>query len=138
MNKIIIQGRVTQALEVKQTNGTSYCRVPVAVSRSYAKQGEERKTDFFDCICFNRTAEFVEKYFNKGDGIIITGEMQSHKYQDKNGDNRVGWSIRVENVEFPMGRKAEGNSNNTGYDEPDNAYSAAPMEEVEDDGDLPF
>ena len=71
MNHITIQGRIVRDLEIEYTaSGTAWMRVPVAVDRKYAKDGK-RETDFFECITFGKTAEFVNKYFKKGDGIII-------------------------------------------------------------------
>jgi single-strand DNA-binding protein len=108
MNKFIGMGRLVRDPEMKASgNGTDVCRFTVAIDRAFAKQGEERKTDFVDCITFGKQAAFVEKYFHKGDGIAIEGRFESNKWVDKDGNNRMSWSVTVDRVEFTPSRKTE-------------------------------
>lgn len=127
MNSIKIQGRLTKDPEQKVgSSGAEYCKFTVAVDR---KRSKDKAVDFFDCTAFQQAGAFVSKYFAKGDGIIVSGRMESDKYKDKDGNNRTTWGITVEDVEFPLGKgKAESSST-----VPSEANPA-----VANDGDLPF
>ena len=89
LNRVILMGRLVSDPELKTTDtGISVTSFRIAVERSYVKQGEERKADFIDIVCWRNTAEFVCKYFNKGSLIGIDGKLQSRTYQAKDGTNR--------------------------------------------------
>lgn len=124
MNSIKIQGRLTKDPEQKVgSSGAEYVKFTVAVDR---KRSKDKAVDFFDCTAFQQTGAFVSKYFAKGDGIIVSGRMESDKFTDKEGMKRTTWGITVEDVEFPLGKgKAE-------------SSSTAPSEATSGDGDLPF
>ena len=105
MNKITIQGRITKDVELGHSqSGNAYARFSVAVDRRTRKD-EERKTDFFDCVGFGKTAEFIEQYFHKGDGILINGRMESNQWTDKDGNKRLSWALSIDDVEFPLSRR---------------------------------
>ena len=100
LNTITIHGRLTQDVELKQTqSGVSVCNFTVAVDRSYSK-GEDKITDFFTVVCWRGLADMVSKYFGRGKEIIVSGEMQSRKWQDNDGNNRVSWEIQANTVDF--------------------------------------
>lgn len=104
MNIIAIKGRLVRDPEIRQTqSGVSVTNITVAVDRSYSAGGE-KQTDFFDCVFWRQGAEFVSKYFKKGKEIIVTGEMQSRKWQDKDGNNRISWEIQNAHAEFCGGK----------------------------------
>lgn len=127
MNKIVIIGRLTRDPELKSTNaGTSVCNFSVAVDRTYRDKEGNRPTDFFDVSVFGATAEFVAKYFKKGSSIAISGAMESRKFVDKDGNNRIAWSLHADEVNF-CGSKSE---NNGGSQKPsiDEGYSGDPVE----------
>ncbi len=106
MNLIVIKGRLVRDPELKNTqSGKSVCNATVAVDRAYSKNGE-KEADFFDCVFWEKAAEFVSKYFHKGQEILVQGEMQSRKYQDKNGNNRTAWEVKRARAEF-CGPKAD-------------------------------
>lgn len=131
LNHITIHGRLTADPELKQTqSGVSVCNFTVAVDRSY-KNGEEKQTDFFTVVCWRGLADMVSKYFAKGKEILVGGEMQSRKWQDNEGNNRVSWEIMANGVDF-CGNK----SDNGGNSAPTN--SAPKMEEIAPDDSLPF
>jgi len=138
MNFIAIHGRLTRDPEMRTTqSGVSVCNFTVAVDSSYSRQGEEKQTTFFDVVAWRGLADMVSKYFHKGKEIVVTGEMQSRKWQDKDGNNRVSWEIQANSVDF-CGSK--GDNSNSGY-APAQAAPDAGTEgfaEIEDDGDLPF
>nr|WP_158580846.1 single-stranded DNA-binding protein [Butyricicoccus sp. AM28-25] len=127
MNKIVIIGRLTRDPELKSTNaGTSVCNFSVAVDRTYRDKEGNRPTDFFDISVFGATAEFVAKYFKKGSSIAVSGAMESRKFVDKDGNNRIAWSLHADEVNF-CGSKSE---NNGGSQKPsiDEGYSGDPVE----------
>ena len=130
-NHIVVHGRLTADPELKQTqSGVSVCNFTVAVDRSY-KNGEEKQTDFFTVVCWRGLADMVSKYFAKGKEILVSGEMQSRKWQDNEGNNRTAWEIMANSVDF-CGSK----SDSQGSDFPKN--EALKMEEIGDDDSLPF
>lgn len=127
MNKIVIIGRLTRDPELKSTNaGTSVCNFSVAVDRTYRDKEGNRPTDFFDISVFGATAEFVAKYFKKGSSIAVSGAMESRKFVDKDGNNRIAWSLHADEVNF-CDSKSE---NNGGNQKPsiDEGYSGDPVE----------
>ena len=101
LNKVILMGRITQELELKQTtNGTAVLSFNVAVDRSYTKQGEEKQTDFITCVAWRKTAEFINNYFGKGRMIALEGQLRSRTYDDKNGTKHYVTEVYVDNVSF--------------------------------------
>jgi len=99
MNKITITGRLTRDVEMKVVgDGIEQGRFSVAVDRR-VKKGAEKKADFFNCVAWRQTGAFVSQYFHKGDGIVVTGRMESNK----GNDDKTYWSLIVEDVEFPVG-----------------------------------
>ena len=104
MNKTIITGRLTKDPELKTSqSGIAVTNFSVAVDRPMAK---EKAVDYFDCVAFRKTAEFVNKYFFKGKPILIEGHMQSRKWE-KDGVKRTSWELVVDNVEFIGGDKKQ-------------------------------
>ena len=134
LNHITIHGRLTADPELKQTqSGVSVCNFTVAVDRSY-KNGEEKQTDFFTVVCWRGLADMVSKYFVQGKEIIVSGEMQSRKWKDKDGNNRISWELMANGVDF-CGRKSDSN----GSDFAPSVPAVQPkMEEIDPNDDLPF
>ena len=141
MNFIAIKGRLTHDPDLRRTNsGKAVCSISVAVDRNYTKPGEEKQADFFTCVFWAQAAEFVSKYFVKGQEIVVTGEMQSRKYDDKNGNSRIAWEIVQCRAEFCGNKKdnlalagSYGGAAAASY-----ANSASDYPIVEDDGELPY
>jgi single-strand DNA-binding protein len=103
-NLVFLKGRLTADPELKTTtNGKSVCSFTVAVDRGF---GDNKATDFLTCVAWEQRAEFISRYFNKGSEIRILGEIQTRKYQDKDGNNRTVFEIRVQESGF-CGKKAE-------------------------------
>lgn len=101
MNCIAIVGRLTADPELKTTGaGVKVCTITVAVNRSYVKQGEERKADFFTVVLWRQQAEMVAKFFRKGNYIAIDGSMEARRYEDKNGVQRTAWELIAAHVSF--------------------------------------
>lgn len=127
LNHVVIQGRLVKDPELKTLNtGTEVCNFRVAVDRRKEK-GAETVADFIDCTAWGKTAAFVAEYFHRGDGVIVTGRLESRQWQDKDGNNRSAIGITVGTLDFPLGRK-------TGSGNAAPAYK----EETEPDGKLPF
>ena len=130
LNKAILNGRLTKAPELKQTNsGKSVCGFTIAVDRSRDRE----KTDFIPIVAWGKTAEFVHQWFGKGDLITIVGRIEVRNYEDKNGNKRTATEIIAEEVLF-------GGSKSTGQGSENSAQrNVDGLEEVDDDGaDLPF
>lgn len=101
LNLVALMGRLVYDPELKTTqNGTNVCSFRIAVDRSFARQGEERKADFIDVTAWRQTAEFVCKYFQKGSMIAVEGSLQTRQYQDKNGNNRTATEVLASQVSF--------------------------------------
>lgn len=132
MNNIVLAGRLTKAPELKTTNsGVDVLPFTIAVNRAYAKSNDEVTADFIPCIAWRKTATFISKYFNKGDGIVIKGRLETRKWVDNNGNNRVSYEVIVENTEFPQG-KSKNNTTAT------NIPTPSMVEDLPIDDDLPF
>lgn len=126
-NHITIHGRICDDLEGKTTaSGISVCNFTVAVDRAY-RNGEDKITDFFNCVAFRGTSDLLIRYFSKGKEIIVAGEMQSRKFVDKNGNNRIAWELVANNIDFC------GSKNETAQ-----KPNEPKFEEVDDLSDLPF
>ncbi|MCH5202740.1 MAG: single-stranded DNA-binding protein [Oscillospiraceae bacterium] len=111
MNNIILAGRLTKETELKVTSSAiEYMQFNLAVNRSYTKQGEERKVDFIPCKAWQKTAVFINEHFNKGDGIVLSGRLESNSYVDHDGNNRTFYEVVVERVEFPQGKSQQNNN----------------------------
>ena len=99
-NLVVLTGRLTADPELKTTQtGISVTSFSIAVSRSY-RSGEEPQTDFINIVAWRKSAEFVAKYFKKGNMIGIEGSIQTRKYTDKNGNQRTAFEVVANNVQF--------------------------------------
>lgn len=128
MNNICITGRLCAQPELKETgNGISVCSLSVAVDRDYKTNGE-KITDFIPCVFWRQTAEFVSKYFKKGDMIAIVGSLESRKYKDKNGNDRIVWEVKADKVNFCGGKK----------ETPQQEQQTNDFQTVDDFSDIPF
>ena len=100
LNAVTLMGRLTRDPELKSTTaGVSVSTITVACERNFTKQGE-RETDFIDVVVWKHTAEFVCRYFGKGSMIAVEGRLQTRKWQDKHGQNRVSYEVVAEQVYF--------------------------------------
>lgn len=141
INTVTIMGRLTAAPELRTTqSGKSVTAFSIAVSRQYDKE----KTDFIECVAWNKTAEFIERYFGKGDMIALTGRIETDTYKDKDGNNRKSFKIIVNEVSF-CGGKSESSANtaNSAYNQPSANNNFADVSDdfeeiIDDDDDLPF
>ena len=105
MNKVIEMGRLTRDPEISSSNsGTTFARFSIAVDRRFKREGEP-DADFFNCTAFGKTAEFVEKYLQKGTKVLVTGRLQNNNYTNKDGQKVYDVRIMVEEIEFAESKK---------------------------------
>lgn len=133
LNCSVIMGRLTADPELKHTQSDlSVTSFTVAVERSYAKQGQERQADFIDVVAWRSTAEFVCKYFRKGQMIVIQGMIQTRNYEDPKGNKRKAVEIVADHVHFGEPKKET--------EKPQDVAPLAPdaPEDIFCDDDLPF
>ena len=106
LKRIVAIGRLTRDPERRTTqNGVAVTTFTVACDRDFKSRDGERQTDFLNIVVWEKTAEFLEKYFHKGDLISIEGRIQARQYQDRNGNNRTAVEIVARNVFFAGGKK---------------------------------
>lgn len=142
MNKQIIIGRLTADPELRTTqNGVATATISVAVDRRFAKQGEERKADFFSVVFWRQQAEFVAKYFRKGSSIAVEGEMQCRNYE-KDGHKYYVWELIADRAEFVGNKNTNTATGSVAKSEAATTNFSAPAESIEvelnDNDDLPF
>ncbi|MDP4119763.1 MAG: single-stranded DNA-binding protein [Bacillota bacterium] len=145
LNNVTLMGRLTADPELRHTeSGISVTSFTLAVNRSYVKQGAELQTDFIDIVAWRSTAEFITKYFTKGRPMIVQGSIQTHTYQDKEGNNRKAFEIVAEKVFFADSKNGNGGDNNypqRSKEASAPAYSSGStgdFQEMPMDDDLPF
>ena len=144
MNSVNLTGRLGRDPELKTTNsGKSVTSISIAV-----QDGKDR-TYWLPIVAWEKTADFICRYFRKGDGIEITGKVTERKYEDRDGNKRSVVEVVAMNVGFPQGKSSTENGAEIGYSASNvthgnfsgsgrnAAYSAAADVSV-DDGDLPF
>jgi single-strand DNA-binding protein len=141
MNKAILIGRICRDIEVRYfqgENSTAVARFTIAVDRKFKKQGEEQTADFISCIAFGKTAEFIEKYFHKGEKIVVEGRITTGSYTNKDGVKVYTTDITVEQVEFAESKHDGGQGGNKpepSLGEINGGFTNLP---TADDPDLPF
>ena len=123
LNHITIMGRLTRDPELRRTgNGTAVASFTVAVDRDIAPQGQEKETDFIDCVAWRNAGEFVAKYFTKGRMIVVSGRLQIRSWKDKDGNNRRTAEVVADHCYFGDSKREDGNQG--GYSAPAGGYSA--------------
>jgi len=123
-------GRLTKEPEVRytQTSNIMVTNFILAINRRFVKNSEEKKADFINIVTFGKTAEFVSKYFKKGQQVAVCGRIENRNYQDSKGQKKYVIEVIAEEVYFAEHKKDEslGNAENFQYPEFSN------------DDDLPF
>lgn len=106
MNKVELLGRLTKDPEIRytQTNNTMVASFTLAVNRRFAKEGEQQ-ADFINCVAWNKTAEFVSKYFKKGQQVAVVGRIQTRNWEDDNGQKHYATEVIAEEVYFADTKK---------------------------------
>lgn len=107
LNHITIMGRMTRDPELRRTgSGVAVASFTVAVDRDFGNNGE-KETDFIDCVAWRQTGEFVNKYFEKGSMIIVSGRLQIRSWTDKDGNKRRTAEVVADNVYFGDSNKKD-------------------------------
>lgn len=128
LNHITLAGRLVADPELRRTqSGIAVASFNLAVDQDYKAQNGERGVDFIPIVAWRSTAEFAEKYFEKGQMAIVSGRLSTRRYEDKNGNKRTAYEVVASNIYF-AGSKAKTDTD------------AAPQQfdELVEDGDLPF
>lgn len=140
-NSVILTGRLTADPELKTTqSGVSVTSFSIAVQRKY-KSGEEAETDFINIVAWRQSAEFVCKYFAKGNMIGIEGSIQTRRYTDRDGNSRTAFEVAANNVQFVESKKntdVSVSADSAPLKEAGKKADAAGFSEILDDDDLPF
>lgn len=137
-NKVILIGRLTKDPELRKTQSDkSVLSFTVAVNRPYNKENDHPEADFFNCTAWEQRADFISKWFHKGDEIRLCGRLQNREYERDDGQKVRLTEVVVEEAEF--GQKKRDASDGERQQEPRKATSAPkqqPVENMEDE--LPF
>lgn len=138
LNHITLMGRIVRDIELRRTNsGKPVASFTVAVDRDFS-QGDQKETDFIDCVAWNKTGEFVDKYFSKGSMIVVAGRLQIRSWNDKDGNKRRTAEVVADNVYFGESKSQESRGTQApsygGYTPPANDYATLDDE----DPQLPF
>ncbi len=146
-NKCILQGRLTSDPEAKQTqSGTAVISFTLAVDRRY-NRGEEKKCDFITFVAWEQTADFICRYFKKGQAMLVCGELQTRSWTDNNGSKRYATEVVAREVSFcEAKRESEGNNTAANQSAAQGKFEAPAyipsaytnFEEVKSDDSLPF
>ena len=107
MNKFILKGYIGNI-----ENEKTYTKISIATTRSYKNKNDEYETDWFNAVPFDGTADFISKYFSKGDMILAEGNIQNNDYIDKKGIEHHSFSFIINTVEF-CGKSVEKSSDKT-------------------------
>ena len=148
-NKVILIGNMTADPELKQTTGgISVCSFSVAVNRRFARADQgQQNVDFINVVTWRQQAEFVSRYFKKGNPILICGQLQTRSWNDNQGQKRYATEVVADEVSFVAsatqtanGAPAPQGSSYTpeAYGAPSFNSAGANFEEIPNDGDLPF
>lgn len=139
LNVVALMGRLVADPQLRQTTtGKNVASFRVAVDRGRKDANGQNQADFFDIVAWDKSAEFVCRYFQKGSLIAVEGRLQSRNYQDKSGNNQERRRDGCKQRSF-AGNKEPAQSQNVA-----NRAVSAPVaanneyEPIEDDGDLPF
>lgn len=153
LNTITLMGRLTKNPELRYTkSNVPVASFTIAVDRDFQK-GE---TDFVECVAWRNTGEFIDKYFQKGQMIVVTGSLQSRRWEDRDGNKRISWEVNVEHAYFGESKRREEskapaersygdpNVNAGGFNEmpgygQGNPFTGGSQQSFDDDpGELPF
>ena len=149
LNKVILIGHLTADPELKQTaTGIPVTSFSIGVTRRFPRQGEQPQSDFINIVAWRSTAEFISKFFRKGNAICICGSIQTRSYTDQQGNKRYVTEVVADEATF-VERKSDAQGASapshqyTPPADPEPAYgssfaSAPNFEEVAEDDDLPF
>ncbi|WP_444659821.1 single-stranded DNA-binding protein [Caproiciproducens sp. R2] len=150
LNVAVLMGRLVADPELRHTpNDVSVTSFTIAVDRSYVKAGADRQADFIDIVAWRSTADFVCRYFHKGQLVAVQGSIQTRSYTDKDGNKRKAFEVVADNVHFAESKRDSAGAQGSNYhsktdvtaEQPVPAYTSGDtgdFEEMPLDDDLPF
>ena len=146
-NKVILIGNMTADPELKQTaGGVSVCSFSIAVNRRFAKADQgQQNVDFINIVTWRQQAEFVSRYFKKGNPILVCGQLQTRTW-DNQGQKRYATEVVADEVSFVVSAAQSQGAPAPAQGFPNDAYGAAAysntpsanFEDIPTDNDLPF
>ena len=132
INKVILMGRLTKDPELRYTNNkTPVCSFTIAVNNGY---GDNKRTDFVNCLAWNKTAEFVTKYFTKGKMIIVIGRITTRSWETQDGKRAYATEVVAKEVSFGETKSSQQTATQQPMQDDDDDFT--PLDEEDDD--LPF
>ena len=132
INKVILMGRLTRDPEMRHTNsGTPVTTFSIAINSGY---GENQRTDFVNCLAWNKTAEFVTKYFTKGKMIIVIGRITTRSWETQDGKRAYATEVVANEVNFGESKSSQQTATQPSMQDDDDDFT--PLDEEDDD--LPF
>ena len=141
LNKAILMGRLTKDPVLTTTPaGLSVARFTLAIDRRFQRQGEERQADFINVVCFSRNADFVSKYFVKGQLAIVVGSIQTRSWE-QDGQKRYATEVVADEVNFGSTKKDNpAGQGGQSFGAPDiaPAVDEGGFMPIDDDDSLPF
>lgn len=142
LNKVILMGRLTKEPELRHTQSNiPVASFTLAVDRGYKKEDDAINADFINIVAWRSTAEFVSKWFSKGQLVAVSGRLQVRTYKDRDGNNRTITEVVADEAFFAENKRkaAEGTTYIGESEFAENEPIQDSFEElVGDDGDLPF
>lgn len=133
MNKVVLVGRLTRDPEVKYSNNTAVTRFTLAINRNYKKDGQQQETDFINCVAFNKRAEAIANYVQKGHKLGVAGRIQTGSYTNQEGQRIYTTDVIVDEMEF-----LESKNSSTSNSQPNPNADADGFTPIGDDDDIPF
>lgn len=139
LNKVILIGRLTRDPETRTTqSGLTVVSFTLAVDRRFKNAQGEREADFIRCKAWRQTAEFISKYFDKGNKIAVVGSIETGSYDDKNGNRVFTTEVNVDEAYFVETRQAQAQTFERENDTFDDGKQMPEDEATQDDTSLPF
>ena len=143
MNKVILMGRLTKDVEMRQTpNGVSLARFSIAVTRRFKNSNGEYDADFINCIAWRKTGEFIARYFQKGSMMAVVGSIQTRSWDGNDGKKQYATEVIVDEAYFTGSKSESSTGSNTdlsdsGLDDLNSQYGED-FATIGDEEDLPF
>lgn len=139
LNKVILIGHLTADPELKQTqSGVSVTSFSIGVTRKYSRPGEQSQSDFINIVAWRQNAEFICKYFKKGNAICVCGSIQTRSYDATDGSKRYVTEVVADEATFVEKKNEKGEEYRSMPYSSDKVDDAPKFEEIAEDGDLPF
>lgn len=139
LNQVVLTGRITRELELKYSgSGVGILNFSIAVERPFKNKQGERETDFINIVAFRQTAENINQYFNKGDGIGIVGRIQTRNYENNNGERVYVTEVVADSFDFPIQNKNQGGQQQRSQPKQQPKKDENPFANVDFNTDDPF